>query len=378
MPYSPFQSIPLRSHREIGEQLDLFHLPEHASGQVCWHSAGLALYRCLEEFVRERYKSGGYREVRSPLLCDQSLWERSGHWDKFSDKMIVASCQGREGALKPMNCPGHAELYALRPRSYRELPLRIGELGQVHRAERSGELNGLLRARSFVIDDAHIFAAPEQVAEELNACLLMAHEVYGKFGLVVSAELSLRPEERLGADDVWDAAEEALLAALLAANIQYEECPGEGAFYGPKVDLHVADSLGRSWQMGSVQLDYQLPERFDLRYVGADNSNKHANGEPRRPVMIHRALLGSLERFIAVLLENDDGWLPIWCAPRQVALLPVSEAQGQHAEEQLRRLKAAGGRAQIISDGPLGGRIRHALELRIPMVAVLGAREGEA
>jgi threonyl-tRNA synthetase len=375
---APSESIPLRSHRQIGEQLDLFHLPEHASGQACWHSAGLNLYRCLEEFIRERYSQGDYLKVRSPLFCDKSLWEKSGHWEKFSDKMIVACCHGKDGALKPMNCPGHCELYSLRPRSYRELPMRIAELGHVHRAELSGEINGLLRARGFVIDDAHIFAAPEQVAEELDKCLLMAREVYQRFGLEISAELSLRPEKRLGADEDWDAAESGLRAALVSAGIQFVESPGEGAFYGPKVDLHVHDSLGRAWQMGSVQLDYQLPERFDLKYVGPDNRNHDDDGKPYRPVMIHRALLGSFERFIAILLENDDGWLPAWCSPRQVALVPVSQEQAEAAKSVADELKALGIRVELLVKGSLGNRIREANELRIPAIAVIGKREIES
>jgi threonyl-tRNA synthetase len=366
---------PLRSHRQIGEQLDLFHLPEHASGQICWHPAGLLLYRALEEMVRERYRGGGYDEVRTPLLCARSLWEVSGHWAKFQDKMILASCQGQEGALKPMNCPGHCDIYALRPRSYRELPLRIAELGHVHRAEQSGEINGLLRARAFVIDDAHIFAAPEQVPAELEACIGMIREIYDIFGLSMSVELSLRPEVRIGDDALWDQAEEGLRQALRQAGVPFEECPGEGAFYGPKADIHIEDSLGRSWQMGSVQLDYALPQRFGLGYVGANGREVDEAGEAHRPVMIHRALFGSLERFIGILLEDDDGWLPAWCAPRQVAILPVSAEQEEAAHLAKRYLEDAGARALVLSDGPLGGRIRRASELRVPLICVLGSRE---
>jgi threonyl-tRNA synthetase len=245
-----------RSHRRLGEELDLFHIPDHSPGMAAWHPRGLRVYRALEALVRDLHDRYGYEEVRSPLVCASELWRRSGHADKFADKMFGLDLDGVDAALKPMNCPGHAELFAHRPRSYRELPLRMAELGHVHRAEQSGEVNGLLRARSFVIDDAHLFCRPAQEREELEGCLRMAREVYDLFGLVPHAELSLRPARRLGDDARWDSAERALEDALRAAGLPFDERPGEGAFYGPKIDLHVSDRLGRAWQLGSVQLDH--------------------------------------------------------------------------------------------------------------------------
>src|SRR3954451_11832267 len=292
-----------RSHRRLGEQLDLFHFPAHSLGMACWHAAGLLILRELERYIRELLDRSGYMEVRAPLVCDAALWERSGHLAKFADKMFHLEVDGRAAALRPMNCPGHCDLYAHRPRSYRELPLRIAEQGHVHRAEQSGELNGLLRARSFVIDDAHLFCAPDQVDAELSACLAMAGEVYGRFGLELSAELSLRPEQRLGSDALWDRAEQGLREALDAA------------------------------------------------------------------------LFGSFERFVAILIEHSDGRFPLWLAPEAVRVLAVSDAQAAFAGEVAERLRAAGVRAGVDAAGPLGGRIRAAHALRVPVIAVVGARE---
>ena len=367
-----------RSHRWLGEQMDLFHFPAHSPGMACWHPRGLRVYRALEEYCRELDERYSYEEVRSPLVCNSGLWERSGHADKFADKMFALSVDGHPAALKPMNCPGHADLYALRPRSYRELPLRLSELGHVHRLEQSGELNGLLRARSFVIDDAHLFCAPAQVPGELGACLLMAQEVYALVGLALRAELSLRPAQRLGDDALWDAAERGLRDALDQAGLAYVEQPGQGAFYGPKVDLHIDDARGRAWQMGSVQLDFQLPIRFDLRYVGPDGRKESPGGEPYRPVVVHRAMLGSLERFIAILLEHFDGRFPLWLAPEAVRVLPVGAGQHAYAHRVAEALRAGGVRAGVDADGPLGGRIRAAQSLRVPVVAIAGAREADA
>jgi threonyl-tRNA synthetase len=364
-------SSPPVPHRRLGEQLDLFHIPDDSPGMAAWHPRGLVLYRALEDLVRELHARFGYQEVRSPLVCASALWERSGHAAKFADKMFGLDVDGLDAALKPMNCPGHAELFAHRPRSYRELPLRLAELGHVHRAEQSGEINGLLRARSFVIDDAHVFCRPGQEAEELRGCLRMAREVYDLFGLVPHAELSLRPEQRLGSDALWDRAEGALRDALVAAGLRFEERPGEGAFYGPKIDLHVEDGHARSWQLGSVQLDYQLPGRFGLEYV-------NEAGVPEEPVIVHRALLGSFERFIAIVLEHLDGVLPVWLAPEAVRVLPVGAAQAAYAESIARGLREAGVRAHVDADGPLGGRIRAAHAARVPLVAVAGEREAGA
>jgi threonyl-tRNA synthetase len=367
-----------RPHRWLGEHLDLFHFPSHAPGMASWHPKGVAVLDALHAYVRELNRRYGYQEVRSPIVCDHALWERSGHLGKFADKMFHVQVDGRPSALRPMNCPGHCDLYRHRARSWRELPMRIAEQGHVHRVEQSGELNGLLRARSFVIDDAHLFCAPAQLDAELAACLAMVGEVYDLFGLEPSAELSLRPEQRLGDDALWDRAEDGLRAALRQADIGFVEQPGQGAFYGPKVDLHVADSLGRAWQMGSVQLDYQLPERFDLRYIAADGGDCDDDGRPHRPVVIHRALLGSFERFVAILLEHFDGRFPLWLAPEAVRVLPVGAQQHNYALGVVGRLQDAGVRAEMVSDGPLGGRIRAARGDRVPVLAVVGQREADA
>jgi threonyl-tRNA synthetase len=363
-----------RPHRWLGEHLDLFHFPAHAPGMASWHPKGVAVLDALHAYVRELNGRYGYEEVRSPIVCDHALWERSGHLGKFADKMFHVQVDGRPAALRPMNCPGHCDVYSHRPRSWRELPMRIAEQGHVHRVEQSGELNGLLRARSFVIDDAHLFCAPHQLDAELAACLAMAGEVYDLFALSPSAELSLRPEQRLGDDALWDRAEHALRAALREAGIAFVEQPGEGAFYGPKVDLHVADSLGRPWQMGSVQLDYQLPERLDLRYIAADDGD---DGRPHRPVVIHRALLGSFERFVAILLEHFDGRFPLWLAPEAVRVLPIGARQHDYGREVVARLRDAGVRARMVGDGPLGGRVRAAQGDRVPVLAVVGQREAD-
>ncbi len=367
-----------RSHRWLGEQLDLFHFPAHSLGMAAWHPRGLVVYEALAAYGRELDARYGYQEVRSPLVCDSRLWERSGHQEKFADRMFQLSVDGRPAALKPMNCPGHCELFALRPRSYRELPVRIAELGHVHRLEQPGELNGLLRARSFVIDDGHIFCAPGQVAAELAACLRMVREVYELFGLPLAAELSLRPEQRLGDDRLWARAEANLREALCEIGLPFEERPGEGAFYGPKVDLHISDALGRSWQMGSVQLDFQLPIRFDLSYVGPDGKSQDEDGGLYRPVLVHRALFGSYERFIGILLEHFDGRFPSWLAPEAVRVLPVGGKQSAYAQEMADRLADVGVRVGIDRDGPLGSRIRAAHDLRVPLLAILGERETAA
>jgi len=368
-------AAPSRSHRQLAEQLDLLHFPAYSPGMACWHPKGIRVLDVLHAYIRELNERYGYQEVRAPLVCDQQLWARSGHLEKFADKMFHLDVDGRPASLKPMNCPGHCDLFAHRPRSYRDLPMRIAEQGHVHRAEQSGTLNGLLRARSFVIDDGHLFCAPDQVPAELAGCLRMAAEVYRQFDLPLSAELSLRPEQRLGDDRLWDRAEQALRDALSEAGIAFAEQPGEGAFYGPKVDLHVQDSLGRAWQMGSVQLDYQLPERFDLRYVSADGSDHDANGRPYRPVIIHRAMLGSFERFVGILLEHLDGRLPLWLAPEQVRVLPIGGEQHPHAREVAAAFNEAGVRSRLIEDGPLGGRIRDGQADRIPVLAIVGAKE---
>lgn len=359
------------SHRKLGEKLDLFHFSDNAPGMPFWHSRGLIVLNKLTEFCREQNRLQGYEEVRSPQVWDSALWEKSGHWDKFQDNMFkLEDVDERRFALKPMNCPGHADLFASRPRSYKELPLRISEQGHVHRMEPSGSVNGLLRARAFTQDDGHVFCREDQVQEELTKCLETATTIYEKFGLQVRAELSLRPQNYLGGAELWDKAEIALHNSLLTTGVEFRESPGEGAFYGPKVDLHISDNQGRDWQMGSVQLDYQMPQRFDLSYVNEDD-------QPSRPVMIHRAYFGSYERFVGILLENTNGYLPLWVAPETVRVLPISLDDASTVNDLSQKLRGVGAETQVDSNATLGVRIRNAELLRVPVIAVVGKRERE-
>jgi threonyl-tRNA synthetase len=355
-----------RSHRRIGADLDLFHFSDSAPGMAFWHGPGMVIWNALSAFWREQNDLQGYQEVRSPIVSDSELWKRSGHWDKYRQHMFCFSLDDRDWGLKPMNCPAHIDIYAQRPRSYRELPVRLSEQGLVHRNELSGNVNGLLRARSFSIDDAHLFCRPDQIEPEVQACLQLAARIYELFGLDLRIELSLRPEQRIGDDALWDAAEASLRSALDREGLAYDEEPGGGAFYGPKIDLHVRDSLGRSWQLGSVQLDFQMPQRFDLRYVAEDGRDEDGNQQPNRPVIIHRAMFGSFERFIAILLEHFDGQLPLWCAPRPALILPRGRDDDAYAGELARELRAAGVRAEISHVGSLGKRIRAAEMVRVP------------
>ncbi len=363
---------PTPDHRRIGRELELFAFSDCAPGQAFWQPRGVAVWNALMAAWRDLNASRGYAEVRTPLVYDASLWRTSGHWEKFRDEMFLCPSAGHERGLRPMNCPGHIELFRLRPRSHRELPLRLAEAGLVHRDERSGAVNGLLRTRAFVIDDAHIFCAPDQAAGEIAACLELARAVYRLFALEPRLELSTRPERRLGSDASWDAGEHALAAALEAAGLPFAVRPGEGAFYGPKIDLHVADSLGRSWQLGTIQVDQVMPERFGIEYAGAD-------GRAARPVIVHRAVLGSLERFLAVLLEHLDGRLPGWLAPVQAVVLPVADRHAAVAADAVAALARAGVRAELDGrGGPLAGRIRAVRPLRAPHLVVVGDAERDA
>jgi threonyl-tRNA synthetase len=359
---------PAPDHRAIGRELGLFHIPELALGQVFWEPPGLILLRELEAFVSRLVGERGYQEVRSPLLWRQELWRRSGHAEKFDGLYRLEG----DLALKPVACPAHCAYYLRRPRNLAELPLRLAELGCCHRNEQSGQLQGLLRLRGFVQDDAHIFAAPVQVAAEISGCLRLAEAVYRHFGLAADYELSLRPAVRHGSDALWERAEQDLRRAIEEAGLAAVERPGEGAFYGPKIDLHARDSLGRRWQLGTIQVDHVLPERFDLRYRGAGPA------DGGRPVMIHRALLGSLERFLAVLLEHCDGLLPLWLAPVQAWVLPIGAAARPAADALHRHLSDAGIRSAVVLDGPLGGRIRNAEADRVPYQLIVGTREAAA
>ncbi|HEU4448871.1 MAG TPA: threonine--tRNA ligase [Gaiellaceae bacterium] len=358
-----------RDHRRLGKELGLFDFSRQAPGMPFWYPRGMVVWNVLEDLRRRENARRGYEEVRTPLLYDSELWRTSGHWEKFREHMFQLEIEGRDYGLKPMNCPGHCLLYSLSPHSYRELPLRIAEAGNLHRNELSGVLHGLLRVRHFVQDDAHVFCTLAQVQDELLACLDYAYDIYDLFGLDMRVELSLRPENRLGSDEDWDLAEGELVRALAAKGLDYTPSEGEGSFYGPKIDLHMDDSLGRSWQLGTVQLDLQMPKRFGLVYQGVDNAE-------HTPAMIHRALLGSLERFVGVYLEHTGGDLPLFLAPEQVRILPVAEAHRADAESLAGRLRGEGFRAAVDDrEETLGRRIRDAELEKVPYVVVWGDRE---
>jgi threonyl-tRNA synthetase len=331
----------------------------------------MVLFNELLKLVREENARRGYEEVKTPILTDIELWRRSGHWDKYRDNMYFTEIDEREMGLKPMNCPGHTQIYANERHSYRDLPIRYSEAGLVHRHEASGVLHGLLRVRAFTQDDAHIFCTEEQIEEEVLGCLDLGFRLYDHFDLEPRLELSTRPEQRLGSDEMWDHAEGALRAAMERQGLEYEIGEGEGTFYGPKIDVHMTDSIGRSWQLGTVQLDYQMPERFGLTYTGADD-------EPHQPVMIHRAMLGSYERFIGILIEHYAGAFPVWLAPVQAIVLPIAERHNAHAESMRARLLEKGLRAEIDErDEKVGRKVRDAEVRKIPYLLVVGDREAD-
>lgn len=359
-------------HRALGQKLELFHLQPEGPGQVFWHPRGFAVYRVIEDYIRKRMRAAGFREIRTPMLLDRGLWQRSGHWDKFRQDMFWLDDADRALALKPMSCPGHVQVYSHRPRSWRELPLRFAEFGACHRNEASGALLGLMRTRGFVQDDAHVFCTEAQVEQEVARFCVMLRAVYNDFGFdrfVVN--FSTRPEVRAGDDATWDRAEAALAGAARSAGLATVEQPGGGAFYGPKLDFVLTDARGRDWQCGTIQLDFVLPQRFDITYVDAGNA-------PSRPVMIHHAVLGSLERFLAVLLEHHGGQLPLWLAPDQVAVLNVAEAHADYAHRVGRELDAAGLRV-LVDDRPerLPRKILDAHEQGVPAMLVVGTREAQ-
>jgi threonyl-tRNA synthetase len=358
-----------RDHRRLSKDLALVDFSELAPGMPFWHPRGMVVWNVLEDLRRRENARRGYDEIRTPQLYDSDLWRTSGHWEKYQEHMFRVEIEGRDFALKPMNCPGHCLLYSQTPHSYRELPLRLAEAGDLHRNELSGVLHGLLRVRHFVQDDAHIFCTRDQIQDELEGCLDFAYYLYDLFELNMRVELSLRPDNKLGADEEWDFAEEELRKALATAGLDYTPSEGEGSFYGPKIDLHMDDSLGRSWQIGTVQLDLQMPKRFGLGYQGDDNAE-------HTPAMIHRALLGSLERFIGIYVEHTGGELPLFLAPEQVRVLPVSDRFRADAESLADDLRVHGFRASIDErDETLGRRIRDAELLKVPYVVVWGERE---
>jgi threonyl-tRNA synthetase len=363
-----------RDHRRLGTELDLFHFDEVSPGSPFWHPKGMVIWNVLEDLRRRENAKRGYTEIKSPLIFEKRLWETSGHWEKLRDNMFFIQQEpGDEQlfGLKPMNCPGHCLVYASRSRSYRELPVRLAEAGTLHRNEPSGTLHGLLRVRHVTQDDGHTFCLAEQIEDEVGLCLEHAFYVYELLGLQIRVELSLRPDNKLGSDEDWDAAEDALRNALVHRKIEFEEIPGEGAFYGPKIDMHMEDSLGRSWQLGTVQLDFQMPQRFGLAFQAADN-------EQRTPAMIHRALFGSLERFIGILIEHYGGEFPFWLAPVQVRVLPVGEDHREAARGLAGRLRETGYRVEVDErDDTVGKRIREGELEKIPYVLVYGDRESE-
>jgi threonyl-tRNA synthetase len=358
-----------RDHRRLGRELGLFLFSELSPGSPFWQPAGTEIWNELASLWRSENARRGYREVRTPILYDLELWRRSGHWDKFRDKMYFTEVEERPMGLKPMNCPAHIQLYAAERRSYRDLPIRYSEAGLVHRHEPSGTLHGLLRVRHITQDDAHIFCAADQVEDEVIGCLDFGFFLYDVFGFEPRLELSTRPEERIGTDAMWDAAEGALEGALRQRALEFELNEGDGAFYGPKIDLHMTDSIGRSWQLGTVQLDHGMPERFELAYTGADNAE-------HRPVMIHRALLGSFERFIGILIEHYAGELPLWLAPVQALVLPVADRHIDYARKVAAELRGHGLRVELDERSEsVGKKVRDAEVRKLPYMLVVGDRE---
>lgn len=361
-----------RDHRRLGRELDLFHLQDEAPGMVFWHAKGWALWQVIEQFMRRVYQDNGYEEVKAPQLLDRSLWERSGHWAKYRDNMFTTESENRYYALKPMNCPGHIQIFNSKLRSYRDLPLRIGEFGQCHRNESSGSLHGLMRVRGFTQDDGHIFCTEDQILAECEAFTALVQKVYKTFGFTdIAYKVATRPVMRIGEDAVWDKAEHALMASLDALGIKYEVLVGEGAFYGPKIEYHLKDCLGRSWQCGTVQVDFQMPGRLGAEYVAEDNSRKI-------PVMLHRAILGSLERWIGMLIEEFAGAFPVWLAPIQCAVTSITDNQGAYAKDVAAKLHAAGLRVQTdLRSEKINYKIRELSLQKLPYILVVGEKEAQ-
>ncbi|NNM69490.1 MAG: threonine--tRNA ligase [Gallionella sp.] len=359
-----------RDHRKIAKQLDLFHMQDEAPGMVFWHPKGWALWQAIEQYMRRVYLDNAYQEVRCPQIIDRVLWEKSGHWEHFKAGMFTTESEKREYAIKPMNCPGHIQVFNSDLRSYRELPLRYGEFGSCHRNEPSGGLHGLMRVRGFVQDDGHIFCTDGQIESEVTAFNALVLKVYRDFGFnEVAVKLALRPESRVGSDEIWDKSEDALRAALRVSGMAWEELPGEGAFYGPKIEFHIKDAIGRSWQCGTVQVDFSMPGRLGAEFVDEDNTRK-------TPVMLHRAILGSLERFIGMLIEHHAGAFPIWLAPIQLVVMNISQAQEQYATLVAQQLRAAGLRVQLdLRNEKITYKIReHSLQ-KLPYQLILGDKE---
>ena len=362
-----------RDHRRLGKELDLFHLQEEAPGMIFWHAKGWALWQQVERYMRGVYQDNGYDEVKAPQVLDRSLWERSGHWTKYRENMFTTESENRYYALKPMNCPGHIQIFNSALRSYRDLPMRIGEFGQCHRNEPSGSLHGLMRVRGFTQDDGHIFCTEDQILPECEAYTRLVMKVYHDFGFDnIAYKVATRPEMRIGEDSVWDKAEAALMKSLEDLGLEYEVLPGEGAFYGPKIEYHLKDCLVRSWQCGTIQVDFQMPGRLGAEYVAEDNSRKV-------PVMLHRAIIGSMERWIGMLIEHYAGAMPVWLAPIQVAVANITEAQAGYADEIVAKMKAAGLRVQKdVRNEKINYKIRELSLQKLPYIVVVGEKEREA
>lgn len=360
-----------RDHRKLGKELGLFMMHDAGPGFPFFLPKGMVLKNTLLDYWRELHRKNGYEEISTPIILNRSLWETSGHWDHYKDNMYTTVIDEQDYAVKPMNCPGGVLVYQSEPRSYRDLPLRLGELGIVHRHEKSGQLHGLMRVRCFTQDDAHIFMTPEQMKDEIKGVARLIDEVYSLFGFKYHVELSTRPEDSMGSDEDWELATDALRGALGELGLDYEVNEGDGAFYGPKIDFHLQDSLGRTWQCGTIQLDFQLPLRFQLEYTGAD-------GEKHRPIMIHRVAFGSIERFIGILIEHFAGAFPTWLAPVQVKVLPISEKFLDYGEKIRKELEDAGIRAELdVRSEKIGYKIREAQNQKIPYMLVVGAKEEE-
>ena len=359
-----------RDHRKIGKALDLYHMQEEAPGMVFWHDDGWTIFRELETFVRTKLKEYDYQEVKGPFMMDRVLWERTGHWQNYADLMFTTQSENREYAIKPMNCPGHVQIFNQGLKSYRDLPIRMAEFGSCHRNEPSGSLHGLMRVRGFTQDDAHIFCTEDQIESEVTSCIRMVYDIYSTFGFTnIAVKLSTRPENRIGSDEMWDRAEAGLAAALAHNGLEYEIQEGEGAFYGPKIEFALRDCLGREWQCGTVQLDFALPGRLDASYVAEDNGR-------RTPVMIHRAILGSIERFIGIITEEYAGFFPAWLAPTQAVVMNITDSQADYVQQVVKTLSDAGLRVKAdLRNEKVGFKIREHTLRRVPYMLVCGDKE---
>jgi threonyl-tRNA synthetase len=362
-----------RDHRKLGRELDLFHIDEHSPGTVFWHPKGWTLWQEVEQYMRQVYRDNGYLEVKGPQILDQSLWEKTGHWDKYRENMFVTESEKRDYALKPMNCPGHLIIFNQGIKSYRDLPLRFGEFGQCHRNEPSGGLHGIMRVRAFTQDDGHIFCTQEQIQSEVIAFTSLLQKVYKDFGYTeIIYKLSTRPEKRIGSEESWDRAEQALAEGLKASGCDFQYLPGEGAFYGPKIEYTLKDAIGREWQCGTIQVDPNMPERLGAEYVGED-------GARHRPIMLHRAIVGSLERFIGILIEQHAGALPFWLAPVQVAVLNITDSQADYVQDVVKKLKSQGIRViQDLKNEKITYKIREHSMQKLPYILVMGDKEKAA